>query len=121
MRCNYRFCNKEINYGRSDRKFCNKTCREKEKSIIKEIKSLQRKSEKSESFIKRSNEKHNSKYDYSLVVYENCRTKVEIICPVHGVFEQTPGAHLYNGYGCEKCSRDAHKLTHLTEERVNNL
>lgn len=32
---------------------------------------------------------HGNKYDYSLVEYTNCKTKVKIICKKHGVFEQT--------------------------------
>lgn len=46
---------------------------------------------------------HGYKYDYSLVEYINAYTKVKIICPIHGVFEQTPTSHLSN-HGCPKCS-----------------
>lgn len=53
-------------------------------------------------FIKKSNDIHENKYDYSLVDYINCHTKVNIICPIHGVFEQIPSSHL-NGNGCPKC------------------
>ena len=55
-----------------------------------------------EEFIERSKKIHGSKYDYSLVKYKNTRTKIKIICPIHGIFEQTPGNHL-NGKGCKKC------------------
>ncbi len=56
-----------------------------------------------EEFIKLSNSKHfYSNYNYSLVNYKNNRTKVKIICPIHGVFEQIPKHHL-NGVGCPKC------------------
>lgn len=55
-----------------------------------------------EEFIKRAKEIHGNKYDYSLVDYKNARTKVKIICPEHGVFEQQPRAHL-NKQGCPKC------------------
>ena len=55
-------------------------------------------------FTKRSNCIHNMKYNYELVEYINNRTKVMIICPIHGVFEQTPHDHL-NGCGCPKCKR----------------
>ena len=41
-------------------------------------------------FISKSNIIHNGKYDYSLVEYINTNTKVSIICPNHGVFNQTP-------------------------------
>jgi hypothetical protein len=37
-----------------------------------------------------------------LVEYKNWYTKVKIICPVHGVFEQKPNNHL-NGANCLKC------------------
>jgi ssDNA-binding Zn-finger/Zn-ribbon topoisomerase 1 len=45
---------------------------------------------------------HGDKYDYSNVNYINNITKVEIKCPIHGLFYQTPHAHL-QGYGCPKC------------------
>ena len=45
-------------------------------------------------FIKISNIKHNNKYDYSLSIYINSRTKVKIICPIHGEFEQNINKHL---------------------------
>ena len=57
-----------------------------------------------EDFVKQVNILHNFKYDYSLVNYVNTTTKVKIICPEHGVFEQKAGAHL-EGKGCNKCAR----------------
>ena len=45
---------------------------------------------------------HNNKYDYSLVEYLNSSTKVKIICPEHGLFEQTPAGHL-STKGCPDC------------------
>lgn len=56
-----------------------------------------------EEFIKKSKEVHGNIYNYSLVEYINCETKVKIICPKHGVFKQIPYLH-YNGSGCKKCS-----------------
>jgi very-short-patch-repair endonuclease len=38
-------------------------------------------------------------------VYVRARTKITIICPVHGEFQQTPSQHL-RGAGCFKCGRD---------------
>ena len=55
-------------------------------------------------FVMKSNIIHDNKYDYSLVKYENSKTKVKIICPVHGVFEQTPNSHL-RGSGCALCQK----------------
>lgn len=46
---------------------------------------------------------HGNKYDYSLVVYKTVHDKVKIICPEHGIFEQSPQPHL-SGQGCPKCS-----------------
>ena len=45
---------------------------------------------------------HGNKYDYSKVDYINNKTKVCIICPIHGEFWQTPHEHL--SCGCDKCS-----------------
>lgn len=53
-------------------------------------------------FICRATELHANKYDYSLLNYVNARRKVNIICPVHGVFSQTPDKHL-QGAGCPRC------------------
>ena len=53
-------------------------------------------------FIEESKKIHKNKYDYSLTVYVNNKTKVKIICPEHGVFEQRVDLHK-NGSGCPKC------------------
>lgn len=57
-----------------------------------------------EEFIKRANEVHNNKYDYSKTKYTNGHAKVCIICPKHGEFLQAASNHL-NGQGCPKCKR----------------
>jgi len=54
--------------------------------------------------IKRANIIHNNKYDYSLVDYQNANKKVKIICPIHGVFEQSISCHINRKYGCPICS-----------------
>jgi len=56
-----------------------------------------------ETFIEKAKKVHGDKYDYSKVEYINSRTKVCIICPIHGEFWQRPSSHL-EGYGCKKCS-----------------
>ena len=48
---------------------------------------------------------HGNKYDYSLDEYINAKTKVKIICPIHGVFEQIPSNILHRGDGCPKCGK----------------
>lgn len=55
-----------------------------------------------EEFIKRSEEKHGGRYDYSLVSFKKVTDKVKIICPEHGVFEMEARTH-YRGQGCPKC------------------
>ena len=49
------------------------------------------------------NKIHNNKYDYSMVNYIDNTTKISIICPIHGVFEQTPAAHKQK-QGCPLCN-----------------
>jgi hypothetical protein len=53
-------------------------------------------------FIKRARLKHGNKYDYSSTVYKNKRTKVTIICPIHGKFKQYSWLHI-SGSECPKC------------------
>jgi len=55
------------------------------------------------SFIELSQKIHGLKYNYNEVNYINQKTKVKIICPEHGIFEQQPNSHL-SGAGCPKCS-----------------
>ena len=55
-----------------------------------------------EEFINRANILHEGLYDYSKAIYINNRTKVEIICPTHGPFYQTPNHHL-QGHACKEC------------------
>lgn len=52
-------------------------------------------------FIQKAREVHGDKYDYSKANYVDGRTKVTIICPVHGEFQQIPQAHL-KGHGSPK-------------------
>lgn len=53
-------------------------------------------------FIRKAKEVHGDKYDYSKVEYINAKTKVLIICSIHGEFWQTPSNHL-KGHKCDKC------------------
>lgn len=47
---------------------------------------------------------HGDKYDYSKVDFINVSTHVDIICPQHGVFKQTPHKHI-QGRGCPQCAK----------------
>jgi hypothetical protein len=63
-------------------------------------------------FIVDCNQKHNFKYDYSMVEYVGSFSKVTIICPTHGKFQQTPHDHStvrtpYPPRGCPSCANQA--------------
>lgn len=55
-------------------------------------------------FLIKSNEVHNSKYDYSLVNFNSISDKVDIICKEHGVFKQRVSNHMNLKDGCPKCA-----------------
>jgi hypothetical protein len=80
-------------------------------------------------FIKKAIKKHGNKYDYSIIDYKRCLIKIKIICPKHGVFEQTPKNHL-KGVGCPSCREshgeqniasflDTYKITYQREKKFN--
>lgn len=56
-------------------------------------------------YIERATEKHNGKYNYSNVIYTGKRNKIDIICPIHGLFKQNAGHHL-RGQGCPECGKE---------------
>lgn len=64
-------------------------------------------------FIKKANEIHKNKYNYSKFVYINAVTPSTILCPLHGGFLQTPHKHL-SGHGCPICG----SKNNLTEIRI---
>lgn len=57
-----------------------------------------------DAFGRKAREVHGSRYDYSQVHYLDNSTDVEIVCPDHGPFLQTPSNHL-GGRGCGECGR----------------
>ena len=57
-----------------------------------------------ETFIDKAKKVHGNKYDYSKTNYINKRSKVIIICPEHGEFEQCAHNHL-RGQGCPICGK----------------
>jgi uncharacterized protein YbbK (DUF523 family) len=67
-------------------------------------------------FIKRANEVHNNKYDYSKSIYLGSNKKLIIICPIHGEFTQMPSHHTSLGCGCLKCGIEtsSNKTTYTT-------
>jgi len=73
-----------------------------------------------EEFIYKANNKHEKKYDYSKIEYENTNTKVIITCKEHGDFEQLPRDHL-TGRGCNECGKinRAKKQTFTQEQFID--
>ena len=67
-------------------------------------------------FIREASGIHNNKYDYSKTNYIKTKMKIEIICPIHGSFWQTPNNHLSQKQGCPKCG-GTKKIT--TEEFIS--
>ena len=67
-----------------------------------------------EQYIERAREVHGNKYDYSKIEYKGNKTKVCIICPIHGEFWQNASSHL-QGRGCSLCNK-----SHL-EKYVKNI
>jgi hypothetical protein len=59
-------------------------------------------------FIEKAKEIHGDKYSYKLVQYINSKSKIDIICPEHGIFKQEPRIHS-QGHGCKKCQKYDYK------------
>jgi hypothetical protein len=59
-------------------------------------------------FIEEATKVHGGLYEYHKVNYVNGKTKICIVCPIHGDFWQLPDGHL-KGHGCPYCSGNAKK------------
>lgn len=66
-------------------------------------------------FIDKAKNKFGDKFNYSKVVYVNAKTKVCIICPIHGEFWQTPDKHLQSKFGCPECSKKLKDTSKIAE------
>ena len=60
-------------------------------------------------YITKANLIHNNKYNYEQINYKSSLDKLNIICPVHGLFNQRASTHL-NGCGCPKCAKESISL-----------
>lgn len=60
-------------------------------------------------FIQRASTIHLNKFDYSKTEFINTKSKITIICPVHGEFEQLAKSHL-NGAGCLMCKHEKQRM-----------
>lgn len=66
-------------------------------------------------FIQHAESVHGKMYDYSLVRYQWNKVPVDIICRIHGVFQQTPNNHV-SGTRCPRC---AVNTLHSVETFIN--
>lgn len=69
-------------------------------------------------FVEKARARHGKNYDYSTTTYRGGHTKLSIICPEHGHFQQTASSHLA-GNGCPICGRartNAAKILHWAEQ-----
>lgn len=64
--------------------------------------------------------KHGNLYDYSLVEYNGCKEKVNIICRKHGIFEQKPNNHL-SGQGCPICKSSKGEIEIMNHLDIKNI
>lgn len=69
-------------------------------------------------FIFKAQAVHGDKYDYSNVVYSRTDSPVEIVCPIHGSFMQTPHNHITLRHGCPKCGNESAGLKRMG---INNV
>jgi hypothetical protein len=53
-------------------------------------------------FLMRCKKMHGDRYDYSKTSYTTSKSKITVICAVHGEFEQIANEHMI-GRGCAKC------------------
>ncbi len=58
-----------------------------------------------ESFIEKSNKRHNNKYEYLFTEYLDFLEAVTVTCKIHGNFKQKPNEHL-RGSGCPACANE---------------
>ena len=78
------------------------------------------KKDSKETFIQKAKLVHGDKYDYSKVEYINSKTKVCIICPVHGEFLVAPNS-LVRGCGCKFCATNSLKTTQKFIEELKQI
>lgn len=67
------------------------------------IKTQQKNTYTTESFIEKALMVHGNRFTYDTTLYESCYKKVKIICKKHGEFLQKPCEHL-SGNSCPKCN-----------------
>jgi predicted RNA-binding Zn-ribbon protein involved in translation (DUF1610 family) len=72
-------------------------------------------------FVEDANVKFRGRFDYSEVEYVAQKVAIDIICPIHGRFTQTPTKHLNAKFGCPKCGVTARSEKRLDDGRERFL
>ena len=63
-------------------------------------------------FLQKAKQIHGNRFNYRNAVYVTAKRKIEIVCRIHGIFEQAPYSHLA-GNGCPKCWKEKPAYNHL--------
>jgi very-short-patch-repair endonuclease len=70
----------------------------------------------------KSSERHNNKYDYSLIKeISSSKDIVNIICPEHGIFKQTVNNHMNSGDRCADCAGIRRWNTNMLVSEFNKI
>jgi hypothetical protein len=72
-------------------------------------------------FTKNALQLHNGFYGYTESSYISSKRKVDIICPKHGVFRQTPNNHISQRQGCPTCNNQISKDEKDISALINEL
>jgi len=70
-------------------------------------------------FIKKAEEIHGNKYDYSKTLYNGMYDNIIIICKKHGEFTQLPTTHINKGCGCTECGKE--KISEMFKSNTNDF
>jgi hypothetical protein len=68
-------------------------------------------------FEDKAHKMYNNYYTYDCTQYVNTRTKINITCPIHGIFCMSPAIHL-SGSGCPLCEKEGDGL-HILPVKIN--
>ena len=74
---------------------------------------VENKIDNKQKFIEKARKVHGDLYDYSKVNYINNKTKVIIIDPIYGEFEQTPSGHLSGKGNCNRNLKCIYEKDHI--------
>lgn len=55
-------------------------------------------------FVEYANDYFKGKYTYDITTFKSTKSQMDIICPKHGIFKQTPYNHIFNRSGCPECA-----------------